>query len=142
MVSILTSLEEHTTFNINVKDGLKVAGISIGNDEYVKQELAKVISKNVETVFDAVNDLPDLQYQHLLNLNCGGNCRAQNLWQTIRPDLAINGIKQVDNLTKKVVSPHDGNECNGHCRNRTTMFPPTTIWRDTGRQRILPTRLT
>jgi hypothetical protein len=104
VVSILTSLEEHTTFNINVKNGLRVAGIPIGNDEYVKQELEKIISENVETAFDAVNELPDLQYQHLLNLNCGGNSRAQHLWQTIRPDLAINGIKQVDNLTKKAIS--------------------------------------
>jgi len=104
VTSVLTSLEEHTTFNINVKDGLRVAGIPIGNDEYVKQELTKIISENVETAFDAVNELPDLQYQHLLNQNCGGNSRAQHLWQTIRPDLAINGIKQVDNLTKKAIS--------------------------------------
>jgi hypothetical protein len=59
----------------------------------------------VEHPFDAVNELPDLQYQHLLNLNCGGNSRAQHLWQTIRPVLAINGIKEVDNLTKKAISP-------------------------------------
>ena len=105
VVSLLTPLDEHTTFNINVKDGLKVAGIPIGNDTYVKQELSKIIRENVETAFDAVNELPDLQYQHLLNLNCGGNSRAQHLWQTIRPDLAIDEIKRVDNLTKKAVSP-------------------------------------
>ncbi len=105
VVSLLTPLESHTMFNINVKDGLKVARIPIGSDEYVKHELAKIIKENVEQAFNAVNELPDLQYQHLLNLNCGGNSRAQHLWQTIRPELAINGIKEVDNLTKKAISP-------------------------------------
>ncbi len=109
MVSLLTPLESHTTFNINVKDGLKIAGIPIGSDEYFKNELAKIIIENVQQAFDAVNELPDLQYQHLLNLNCGGNSRAQHLWQTIRPVLAINGIKEVDNLTNFT---HDGTERN------------------------------
>jgi hypothetical protein len=105
VVSLLTPLESHTTFKINVKDGLKVAGIPIGSDEYVKHELAKIIKENVEQAFNAVNELPDLQYQHLLSLNCGGKSRAQHLWQTIRPELAINGINEVDNLTKKAISP-------------------------------------
>jgi hypothetical protein len=105
VVSLLTLLESHTTFNINVKDGLKVAGIPIGSDEYVKHEVAKIIKDNVEQAFNAVNELPDLQYQHLLNLNCRGKSRAQHLWQTIRPESAINGIEEVDNLTKKAISP-------------------------------------
>jgi hypothetical protein len=105
VVSLLTNIESHTTFNINVKNGLKVAGIPIGSDEYVKNEIANIIRENVEQPFDAVSELPDLQYQHLLNLNCGGNSRAQHLWQTIRPELATNGIKEVDKLTKKAISP-------------------------------------
>jgi hypothetical protein len=47
--------------------------------------------------------LPDLQYQHLLNVNCGGNPRAQHLWQTVRPDLAAQAVLDVDNLTKAAI---------------------------------------
>jgi hypothetical protein len=43
------------------------------------------------------------QYQHLLNVNCGGNARAQHIWQTVRPDLAHLAVEDVDSLTKEAI---------------------------------------
>ena len=79
MVSLQTPLQNHIQFNINVKEGLKVAGIPIGSDSFILQELQDVVNENVKNAFEAVENIPDLQYQHLLNVNCGGNARAQHL---------------------------------------------------------------
>ncbi len=62
-----------------------------------------MVHENVENAFDAVQNLPDLQYQHLLNVNCGGNARARHIWQTVRPDLAALAVEDVDNLTKEAI---------------------------------------
>ncbi len=103
MVSLQTPLQNHIQFNINVEEGLKVAGIPIGNDSFVLKELQDVVNENVKNALKAVENIPDLQYPHLLNVNCGGNVRAQHLWQTVRPDLATQAVNTVDNLTKEAI---------------------------------------
>ncbi len=103
VVSLQRPLQNHTNYNINVKEGLKVAGIPIGSDPFILKELKDMVHENVENAFDAVQNLPDLQYQHLLNVNCGGNARAQHIWQTVRPDLEALAVEDVDNLTKEVI---------------------------------------
>jgi hypothetical protein len=103
VVSLQRPLQDHTNYNINVKKGLKVAGIPIGSDSFILKELKDMVHENVENAFDAVQNLPDLQYQHLLNVNCGGNARTQHIWQTVRPDLAALVVEDVDNLTKEAI---------------------------------------
>jgi hypothetical protein len=103
VVSLQTPLQNHTQFNINVKEGLKVAGVPIGCDSFVLNELQIGVKENVKNAFEAVEQIPDLQYQHLLNVNCGGNARAQHLWQTVRPDLTTQAVNSVDNLTKVAI---------------------------------------
>jgi len=103
VVSLQSPLQDHTNYNINVKEGLKVAGIPIGSDPFILKELKDLVHENVGNAYDAVHNLPDLQYQHLLNVNCGGNARTQHIWQTVRPDLAIQAAKEVDELTKEAI---------------------------------------
>ena len=80
VVSLERPLQDHTNYNINVKEGLKVAGIPIGSDSFIRKELKDLVHDNVGNAYDAVHNLPDLQYQHLLNANCGGNARTQHIW--------------------------------------------------------------
>ncbi len=83
---------------------MKVAEIPVGSDSFVLKELQDVVNENVKNAFEAVKNIPDLQYQHLLNVNCGGNARAQHLWQTVvRPDLATQAVNAVDSLTKEAI---------------------------------------
>jgi hypothetical protein len=103
VVSLQKPLQNHTNYNINVKEGLKVARIPIGSDPFILKELKDLVHENVENAFDAIQNLPDLQYQHLLNVNCGGNARAQHIWQTVRPDLAGPAVEDVDNLTIEAI---------------------------------------
>jgi hypothetical protein len=62
VVSLQTPLQNRIQFNINVKEGLKVAGVPIGSDSFVLKELQNVVNENVKNAFEAVENIPDLQY--------------------------------------------------------------------------------
>jgi hypothetical protein len=58
VVSLQTQLQDHTTYNINVKEGLKVAGILIGSDSFILKELQSLVNENVRNAFNALKNLP------------------------------------------------------------------------------------
>ena len=80
ITSIDTEIDQPKYPGIKLVPGLKVCGVPVGSDEYVKSALRTFAVGEVKEVHEAITTLPFVQQGNLLHTNYGGTSRVQHLW--------------------------------------------------------------
>ena len=91
------------TGGLPVVDGLVVAGVPVGPEEFVRSSILKKVTESVGGSYSAISTLPKVQIQNLLARMCGGNVRVHNLWQTVLPSLCLDAQNLTDAMTDSAV---------------------------------------